>query len=299
MKTALITSGGGAKGAFTVGALLALKDLQLADFDIISGTSTGSLIAALAAVGKFDILQREYSNVSNEDILQSQNFVQNLAQGKPYFFDTIPLERKILQFIDDAVYQKIIDSGKYVCFTAISLQSGMITVFSTRMFNPPPNSIYKVVQVTSPQMLRDAVLASSSQAAFLKPVEINGEQYVDGGNRDVLPTRPPVDLGAEVIYAMSNNPPEIAPVNGHYSSLIEVLLRSISIFIQDVRVNDYDYLDRSDAKVYKIHPNTDLDKNNPTGLFFDKNLMIAWMQNGYLLTKNIVENDPPDAGLIT
>ena len=52
MIRALITSGGGAKGAFTVGALNELADMGIDQYDIISGTSTGALIAALTVAGK-------------------------------------------------------------------------------------------------------------------------------------------------------------------------------------------------------------------------------------------------------
>ncbi|GAB4233633.1 MAG: patatin-like phospholipase family protein [Ekhidna sp.] len=280
MKTALITSGGGAKGAFSVGALLALRDSGKASFDIISGTSTGALIAALAAVGKYDELRHEYLNVTNQDILQSQNLIQNLSQGKPYFYSTIPLEEKIRTYITDADYNQIKASNMTLCFTAISLQTGEITVFSTKPFTPVKND-YVVKEITSGEMLRKAVSASSNQAAFLPPVTIDGEQYVDGGNREVLPSRAPVDLGAELVYALSNNPLSLAPGKNNYTSVLDVLVRSISVFIHDVRTNDYEYLDRSNAQVVKIQPNVDLDKNNPTGLYFDSGLMGTWMSLGY------------------
>jgi len=286
MKTALITSGGGAKGAFSVGALLALRDLGKADFDIISGTSTGALIAALAAVGKYEELKNEYLNVSNENILQSQNLIENLTQGKPYFYSTIPLEEKIKTYITDADYQTLKSSDITVCFTAVSLQTGKITVFSTKEFTPQGDYIVK--EITSADMLRAAVSASSNQAAFLPPVTIDGEQYVDGGNREVLPGQPAVDLGAELIYALSNNPLELAPGKDEYTSVLDVLVRSIAIFIQDVRENDYAFLERSGATVIKIQPNVDLDKNNPTGLYFDPGLMAVWMNNGYQVTQSLL-----------
>ncbi|MCK5797226.1 MAG: patatin-like phospholipase family protein, partial [Deltaproteobacteria bacterium] len=43
-RTALVVSGGGSKGAFAVGAIEVLRE-RGTDFDLICGTSTGSLIA--------------------------------------------------------------------------------------------------------------------------------------------------------------------------------------------------------------------------------------------------------------
>jgi predicted acylesterase/phospholipase RssA len=50
-RKALVLSGGGAKGAFEVGALRCLRDAAGVEFDIISGTSVGALNAAKLAEG--------------------------------------------------------------------------------------------------------------------------------------------------------------------------------------------------------------------------------------------------------
>ena len=60
---ALITSGGGAKGAFTVGALNALAERGINSYDIISGTSTGAMLAALSVLGMFSELEDIYLSV--------------------------------------------------------------------------------------------------------------------------------------------------------------------------------------------------------------------------------------------
>jgi predicted acylesterase/phospholipase RssA len=291
---ALVTSGGGAKGAFSVGALKTLQQHGFGNFDIISGTSTGSLIAALAAVGNYQSLEQEYKNIQNTDILSQDNILRNLSLGRPYLYSTLPLQNKIGQFITDDVYRQIIDSQKYVCFTAISLHTGRRTVFATRTFIPQGD--YDVVEITSGEMLRRAVLASSNQAAFLEPVkiEINGkiQQFVDGGNRDVLPVRPAIDLGATEIFALSNNPLEINPVQEEYKDLLKVLMRAIAIFIQDIRNNDYAELDRyTGGKVFKIQPDRELDTNNPTGLNFNKNDMLLWMRFGELAAKEVLKKN--------
>ena len=78
----LITSGGGAKGAFTVGVLNYLKnEKQITHFDLISGTSTGALIASLASVGKIDELKEVYLNTTNANILEPLNLFDTVISG--------------------------------------------------------------------------------------------------------------------------------------------------------------------------------------------------------------------------
>ena len=291
---ALVTSGGGAKGAFSVGALKILYQNNLGDFDVISGTSTGSLIAALAAVNQYDVLENEYKNVNDVDILAQPNLVQNILLNKPYFYSTLPLEAKVNQYVTDAVFNQIKASNKYVCFTAISLQSGRRTVFTTRMFQPAGD--YDVVLIEDGPMLRDAIMASTNQAAFLPPVKIrvgqSEQQFVDGGNRDVLPVKPAIDLGATEIFALSNNPLALNKVGGEYTDVMQILLRAISVFIQDIRDNDYADLDRyTGGSVYKIQPSRELDQNNPTGLNFKKSDMLLWMRYGEIITREVLKNN--------
>ncbi len=286
---ALITSGGGAKGAFSVGVLKVLFERGYGEFDIISGTSTGALIAALAAVGRYDILENEYTNVENKDILTQDNLVKNIVEGKPYIFNTLPLERKIDQYITDEVYRQMLALNKCVCFSSVNLQTGRRTVFSTKMFDKKGN--YDLVKVESGSMLRKAIISSTNQAGFLKPIEINiaGEvyQFVDGGLRDVIPVEPVLDQNPDTIFVLSNNPGSLYQVQDKYTSVLNVIMRAISIFIQDVRENDLNALNRYEGgMIYKFFPAIELDPNNPTGLNFRKSDMINWMKLGEIVARD-------------
>lgn len=53
---------------------------------------------------------------------------------------------------------------------------------------------------------RPGVMASAALPAFFEPVEIAGENYVDGGIRDVMPISMAIQLGANVIYAINDSP---------------------------------------------------------------------------------------------
>lgn len=67
-KRALVVSGGGSKGAFAVGAIEVLLSSGLR-FDLVTGTSTGALIAPLIATDDIALLRHIYSTVHTQDIL--------------------------------------------------------------------------------------------------------------------------------------------------------------------------------------------------------------------------------------
>ena len=290
---AIITSGGGAKGAFTVGALIELKRRGLDKFDFVSGTSTGALMAGMLAIDKLEVLENIYSNINTDDILTQQNIISNLTSNKPYLFDTTPLENIIDQYITHEAFEAIMASETILSLTAISLQTGRITAFTTKEI--PSTDKYDTRLITDLQMLKNAMLASSNQAAFLPPVKIGNEQFVDGGNREVIPSRIVIDQNPDDIFVLSNNPLTLVKGKDNYEGFLDVLTRAIAIFVTEIRANDLELLanfgKRDGKKVITIEPDRDLDPENSTGLRFDQDLMIGWMRKGELTAENVLEEN--------
>lgn len=107
----LITSGGGAKGAFSVGALQYLSGAFNGGFDLISGTSTGSLIAAMIAANKLQTLVDVYRNTTNQRILKPTDILDSSRKGQPYIYDTQPLMDQLDTYLDQAAYDTIMRSA--------------------------------------------------------------------------------------------------------------------------------------------------------------------------------------------
>src|SRR5258708_22224098 len=102
------------------------------------------------------------------------------------------------------------NSNTTLCLNSVSLESGKLTVFSTKDILPSNHYVSK--KVTTRDALINALLASSNQAVFMNPVHIDNEDYVDGGNREVVPTRVVCSnlslADSHDIYILSNNPTE-------------------------------------------------------------------------------------------
>ncbi|MEY3040204.1 MAG: hypothetical protein RLZZ593_1346, partial [Bacteroidota bacterium] len=64
---ALVISGGGSKGAFAGGVAQYLIQEQGRSYDLLVGTSTGSLLLPHLALGQIDKLHHIYTNIQQSD----------------------------------------------------------------------------------------------------------------------------------------------------------------------------------------------------------------------------------------
>lgn len=232
-KTGIVFSGGSSKGAFSVGALEILQDRGV-EFDIISGTSTGALIAPLVVTGEIDVLRDIYTNVDTGDIVRFWPIGGKL-------FSTGPLKKLIDRTIDKDRYERIMQSEKLMLITTVNLVSGQVMYWS----NHEPDTD---MQAAGVRFIRDrkimcaALLASSSQPVLMPCIEVpkGGDPQVDGGIREVTPLKILIDAGATKIYAVVVNP-EIRPrKEGNYRNLVNIGVRTIDLFVQEILANDID-----------------------------------------------------------
>jgi len=86
MKKALVISGGGSKGSWGSGIISYLVEEQNKSWDIVIGTSTGSLIAPLAVIGKSEQLKKAYTSVTNKSIFNVEPFNK---KGKVRIFNAL------------------------------------------------------------------------------------------------------------------------------------------------------------------------------------------------------------------
>ena len=123
MSRALVISGGGSKGAFAVGVIKRLlKEYPNLNFDTYVGTSTGSLIVPLAAMGKYDVLEQLYSSIKTTDVINKGNIGDKLSEHS--IFDATPLWNLIEKYYDDASYDLIQQTGKNDQLTCLQTYCG-------------------------------------------------------------------------------------------------------------------------------------------------------------------------------
>lgn len=220
-KLAVVLSGGGAKGAFQVGALEELVVKRNVKFDIAVGTSTGAIQAAAVAQDDVPRLVTMWKNIKGDSDIYKKRSGKFLAiiGGEPSLYDARPLQRLLSANIDDA---KIKATGK-------SLRLGVVSL-TTGQFRPVAENATHIA---------DYVYASCAMPFTFQPlVDQANEQWVDGGVRDVTPLDSALELGPRGVIVISASPPPLPSERKTYGNLVAIGLRAIEILHSEVSLND-------------------------------------------------------------
>ena len=187
-KVALVLSGGGAKGAYSVGVVNALSDKGIHP-EIVCGTSSGALSAAMVVAGEEKKLCEIWQNLTAEKVYSRMwklSFVASFFGNYTYpFFSSKPLLNLVRESVD---FEKVRNSSKKLIVSAFDLVSGKVL----RFYNDSPN-------------LDLCLLASASIPVIFPPVRIGDHVMVDGGVTDNVPFKTAIENGATRIYAVINS----------------------------------------------------------------------------------------------
>ncbi len=192
--------GGGSKGAYELGAWEAFKELKM-EFEVVTGTSIGSLNGAMYASDSFDRCAElwekiniasiitngfEIDEVSLKRIVTHQEFgtfLKDYVRG--FTTDITPFKELMKEYLDP---KKIKES---------KIKLGVIIATFPRATK---ESI--LIQDQDEELINDYLLASSSAFPVFPLCKINGKQYMDGGYADNLPINFCFDLGATHVVAV-------------------------------------------------------------------------------------------------
>lgn len=201
MKTAVVLSGGGAKGAYQLGCWKALRKLHI-KYQIVTGTSVGALNGVLMVQNSYYTASKIWKNITYKDVC-GQEFQNNITSTN----DIDVYKQYIKSFFSDGGMDGVALEhlfGKYISnwrFRLSPVDYGIITVNL---------STHTPVELTKKNMhnnLRDYVLASASCYPAFKTKTINNQNYVDGGYYDNLPINLAIKMGADRVIAIDLRAP--------------------------------------------------------------------------------------------
>ena len=182
----LAISGGGSKGAFAVGLLLGWSEAGTRpEFEIVTGVSTGALIAPFAFLGpEYDATLKEiYTGVSTKDILTERNILVGLTGDA--MTDSTPLHKLIQKYVTPRVMKELATEfrkGRQLNVATTNLDAGRPVIWNL-------GEIAASGQPRALKLIHKILLASASIPVAFPPVlievEAQGRQFdelhVDGG----------------------------------------------------------------------------------------------------------------------
>ena len=208
-----VLGGGGARGAFQVGALRALHEAGLRP-DLLVGTSIGAVNAAAIALWGFDetglfALELAYQKIAAADILDLN--LSRLAMQALSGRLTFDSGKRAADFLiatgipPDLTFGDL--TGPRLALVGADLEVGEPVIYGL----DPTTSI-----LTS-------VLASMAIPPWFAPIEEEGHFIMDGGALSNLPIEPALRMGATEIIALDLDDPATYP--GGANSLAHFLQR--------------------------------------------------------------------------
>lgn len=186
---ALVLGGGGARGAYQIGAIIALHELGY-KYEIVTGTSVGALNALLLGMKKIDLLKEIWVNIDFEKVIEHEytfknksreTFIKGLFKGG---LKVTPLKALIKEHVD---VKELKNSD---------IKTGIVYTSPFRKYTPI------VIKEADDDMIHDYLITSCSAIPFLKKNKINNRKCYDGYYSDNLPVKLAMEMGATKVIAI-------------------------------------------------------------------------------------------------
>ncbi len=248
-KIALALGGGAARGFAHVGVIKALE-AQGISADIVVGTSAGSVVGALYASGLNGFQIQELSmNMAEDQVLDGSGLyrciAETLVSDKKGCIKGLALQNFINKNVNGRPMEKL---NKTFAAVATNLSTGEMVVFRTGNTGM-------------------AVRASSSVPVFFEPVNINGQDYVDGGLVAPVPSSVARAMGADFVIAVDISD---RPKDRSTAGISDILWQTFSIFGQTINRHEHSSADIVIRPVTSGLPSADVSGRNKAVLEGEK-----------------------------
>lgn len=243
MKLGLALSGGGIRGAVHIGVLKAFEENNI-KIDVIGGTSSGSLVAALYAMGYtpvhiYELFKRYGKTITSMGAGSIINGVSGYIVNKKFNISGISdgnsIEELYNEFANRKNIYKMSDVKMPIVIPTIDIKNGKEYVFTSKK-NRNKNHGKYITDIS----VGAAVRASSSFPGVFCPYEYKNHIFLDGGTIDNIPVSEVARCGADKVITVNFAPIEIT----NNSNVMDIVLRAIDIMgnkiiESDVKKSDF------------------------------------------------------------
>ena len=200
----LALGGGAARGFAHVGVIQVLEEAGIKP-DLVTGTSAGSLVAALQASGRTGSQLQRIADTMDEATFADWTlplFSRGMLRGDA-------LTRYVSQQVGG---RRIEDLPLPLGIVATDLHSGQAVLFQRGD-------------------IATAVRASSAVPGLFQPVPISGHEYVDGGLVAPVPVRQARQMGAELVIAVDISQ---VPETNTPGDVFQILMQTFTIMSKSI-----------------------------------------------------------------
>ncbi|UCF29971.1 MAG: patatin-like phospholipase family protein [bacterium] len=210
-RTALVLSGGGAKGAFQVGVEKYLREEKGFSWDIIAGVSVGALNGAMLAMERYRRLEVIWRTICHNRVYTGKVNLWTavrLFMGKLSIYGNDPLAEIIESEVEPENFKVDLRVG------TVSLRTGRYTIYR----GDDPN-------------IKKAILASTVVPLLWPPQYVSSEcQYmVDGSLIRFSPIGDVLDADPEEVVVINCWPRDRGPRSGRFRNVLDIGLRALDI----------------------------------------------------------------------
>lgn len=315
MKRALVLSGGGAKGAFQLGALRYIERVVKTEnpefnFDIIAGVSVGALNGVMMAMDKHNELEEIWNTITDEDIytgsLNMLPAIFRIIFKKRSILGNVPLKKLVNKYVR---LNDINHTKHDFRFGVVSLITGEYTSFKTTDFKDDENFRSAIIASTIMPIIWEPVTKVSNLNISDLRSTLHYTELVDGGLRNISPLGDIIDLDPDEIIIINCSRKEIEWDKASAENIFKIAKRSLTeIAINEIFRSDINhFLDinsiikqlpgevkakKNNGNPYKyfnsiiIEPDTDLGDT----LDFSQNSIQKMISIGYDRAKKAFEN---------
>ncbi|TBX69185.1 extracellular solute-binding protein [Flavobacterium silvisoli] len=288
---ALVISGGGSKGAFGGGVAQYLLQEKLHQYDLLIGSSTGSLLIPHLALGNVSKIHGIYTSVDMSKIFDINPFVVKkkgdleivsinhfnvllqLLRGKRTFGESHRLKSYIKENFTESEFNQLKASGCNIVVTVTNLSKNEVE--------------YKSINDFTYDEFCEWIWISCNYIPFMSLVTKNNQEYGDGGFSSLVPIREAINRGATEV--------DVVILETEKQSTPKAIGRNPFSLMIDLFQTLLNQVEKHDITIGKLAANNKNVKLNlyytPTqltnnALIFNKDKMKQWWQQGYDYAKN-------------
>ena len=229
MKLGLALSGGGIRGIAHAGVLKALEENNI-KIDAIGGTSSGSIIATLYAMGYSPyyiyILFKKYAkDLVNQNSISKVTSIGNFMANKKGNFQGFYTGEEIENGFNNIALRKgvkkISDIKMPIVIPTVDVQDSKKYIITNKI---PEKSSPNTEYINNIDIGK-AIRASSSFPVVFNPCEYNKHRFLDGGILDNFPTTEVKKQGVDKTITVNFKADDI----DENSNIMDIVMRTIDI----------------------------------------------------------------------